>query len=276
MKVREEEEEIKDRLFHWSSLLPGLGQGLTRAAISHPFEVIKVRTQTAPHLTSWQHFVEIAKRSPQLFVRGLPISMAGTGAERAMSFAIFERVLDTKTQSPYVAALVAAVPSSAIAVPVMSITSNLVTTHTHGSQLEYARSTLQTKGLGFFFRAYPWEVARSSLSGTIYMGTYGKCRSVIGCDTKGKIALAAVTAGWSVWLVQYPYDAIKTVYQTTHDDTFKKNGNGIVQTARRRIRSHGFTSLYSGIGVVLVRTVPSAVVGMWVYEAIRAHRARGE
>lgn len=248
------------------TLVPGFAQGLTRAAISHPFEVLKINKQQMPDKSVAAHAKHLLTQNPSVFLRGLPISLVGVGLERAVGFSIFEHV-SKRTDTQFFAGFASALPCSAIAVPVMSITSNLVTgDNARGSKLDYIRKAHRKNGLRFFFRAYPWEVARATLSGTIYMGTYGTLRKHLGTESKTNIALSAIASGWSVWAVQYPYDVVKTVFQTTHS---KSDNRSIVHTASARVRKHGFLSLYSGISVVLLRTVPSAVVGMWVYEFVR-------
>lgn len=255
------------------NLIPGFAQGLVRSTISHPFDVVKVNVQTAVgRTTPIAEFKRIVRHRPSMLFRGYPFSASGVALERAFGFAIFESVLKNNAGvSPFFAGLCAAIPCSMVAVPIQSITSNLVTgNRTEGSSLRYVEDTVRKEGVRFFFRAYPWDVMRSTVAGTIYMGVYGKCRQLVGSDTTAKVAAASIAAGCSVWAVQYPYDTAKTLYQTSRgaDVAAGRSGTGVASTALAHFRGHGIAGFYRGISAVLFRTIPSSVAGMVVYERV--------
>lgn len=257
----------KTELTWWRTLVPGFAQGLVRATISYPLDVVKTNAQTR-NMSPWIVSKDIFRHNPSLLYRGFPYAALGVMCERGLSFGIFEAILAKhKDSSPFACAFATAVPCSIVSVPIMSITSNVVVgDHQSGSVAKYVQKSCREKGLSFFFRAYPQEVARSVIGGTIFMGTYAWCRKTLDSTSVTATSASAILAGMTVWSVQYPWDTIRTLVQT--DNSARKVS--IVQTAKNRVQAHGIASLYRGLSAVIVRTVPSSIVGMVVYEFVRA------
>jgi solute carrier family 25 (mitochondrial carnitine/acylcarnitine transporter), member 20/29 len=85
----------------------------------------------------------------------------------------------------------------------------------------------------------------------------------------GSGAVAATVA----WLVGYPADLIKTRIQAqTLSSSLPSVSLGIVGTARLLIaEAHGnvLAGLYRGLGLKLVRAIPSSMIGFTVYEHVK-------
>lgn len=248
----------------FASFVPGFMQGVTRATVSFPFDVVKVISQTE-NISITNAFASTIKQQPSLLFRGYPVAALGVGLERSLSFFLFEKLLaQNKEQNKYISAVKTAIPCSLISVPMMSITSNVVAMDGRsGSVSSHIRNNARTHGMSFFFRAYHWEVARSVAVGTLFMGTYAQLRSVLP-ESKKSTAVSGVVAGWTAWLVQYPWDTLRTIYQTD-----KSANVSLKTTLTTRLQQGGVLSLYRGLPVVLLRTVPSSMFGMLVYEWAR-------
>lgn len=101
-------------------------------------------------------------------------------------------------------------------------------------------------GLPAYFLGY--EVARNYLSHKISEDT-----------AFGPLVLpicSGIAAGFCFWLVSYPFDLIKTKMQSTHHHMRAKD-------IFLMVYKKGFFSLYKGIGVTLVRSVP-ANASVWI------------
>ena len=258
--------EMTDVSSAWSAAIAGMGLGITRCTISYPFDVVKTlaqkRNEKPMHV-----FRSLLATSPRAFFKGYSVTTFGVSAERALQFAMFETWLSNK-HNPYAAAFFAAVPCSLISVPTLSIVSNTIVSGKTPRQV--ISENLSKHGLAYFFRAYPFEILRSVVASTVYVGTYGYVRDKTQgtSPTPAKTAFAAISAGMAVWAVQYPYDTVRTVYQTSPE----RNAS-LFSVFRSHTRLHGYSSLWNGISVVFLRTIPSATVGMLVYEAIRKNLA---
>jgi hypothetical protein len=73
--------------------------------------------------------------------------------------------------------------------------------------------------------------------------------------------LYGAISGIMCWLITFPLDTIRTDYQSSN-----KNIKTLIIN---RFKDHGFRGFYKGITPVLIRTVPSASIGMYVYEKIK-------
>ena len=63
------------------------------------------------------------------------------------------------------------------------------------------------------------------------------------------------------WSLLYPLDTIRVEHQT--------NNIGLSKTITDKYRTQGLKSFYKGIGLIYIRTIPSASIGMLVYEIVR-------
>ena len=99
------------------------------------------------------------------------------------------------------------------------------------------------------------------MGSTIFMGTYYLLRNKFGENTKFSYIYGGIS-GISVWIITFPLDTIRTDYQTTKE-------TNILSLIINRFNKNGIYSFYRGIAPVLLRTMPSASIGMYVYEYIR-------
>ena len=68
-------------------------------------------------------------------------------------------------------------------------------------------------------------------------------------------------AGWSVWTVTYPIETIKVEQQVCNKP--------VLYILKKRISNFGVLNLWKGILPVYLRTLPSSIIGMTVYEQAR-------
>ena len=101
---------------------------------------------------------------------------------------------------------------------------------------------------------------RSVLGTSIYLGSYGKMREYYGNDLHQSIINGSV-AGLSVWTITYPIETIK-VEQQIHN-------RAIIQILKERISNFGILNLWKGISSIYIRTLPSSIIGMVVYEEVK-------
>ena len=99
------------------------------------------------------------------------------------------------------------------------------------------------------FRGLWVEIIRNNLSSIVYLYTYKKLS-----DQFNSPFINGSLSSFALWTLFYPLDTIKVKKFVSNDSYFNI------------IKKNNFKSLYSGIGLVYLRTLPSAGVGMLVYE----------
>lgn len=238
-------------------LIPGLCQGITRVTISYPFDVIKVQMQKMLYTNNINAIKDIIKSDPYKLYRGASISYTSVGIDRSIQFYLMEKL--NKKYNSYINGIIISLIGSVYNVPAQYLTTNIALFNNRTISFRdnikniYNRSTV--------YRGYFLEMGKNQIGSSIFMGTYYLLRNKYGDNTKYSPIYGALS-GLSLWPFIYPIDTIRTEYQTSNN-TFK---NIIYQ----RYRQYGILSFYKGMAPVLFRTIPSASIGMFVYEYIRA------
>jgi len=249
-------------------LLPGFCQGIVRVLISYPFDAVKVFSQNNGQ-RPWVNFKQQLRLNPTIFYRGAAVPMLTVSLDRAIQYKYFEQY---KSQyNPYAIGAALGVFSSLLSVPMQFITSNvlLLSKTEYGSLANYLRSELRQSGLFGLYKGYSIEVPRSALATSVYLGTYGTLRQALS-DTDSNVpspwitTISAIGASWSSWIVVFPLDTVRTLYQVD-----KHKGQSLAQLTAQRYQQMGLLSFWRGLTPVLLRTAPSSIAGMIVYESVR-------
>jgi len=98
------------------------------------------------------------------------------------------------------------------------------------------------------------EVARNNLSSMVYLYTYKRLS-----DNFANPFLNGSISSFVLWTLFYPLDTIKVQKFINKDST----------TYLNILKQNSLRSLYNGIGLVYLRTIPSAGLGMFVYETTK-------
>lgn len=232
-------------------LIPGFLQGITRVIISHPFDYIKLHLQTN-NSDSIKDFFK--KNNWKNVFRGIQVPLIIVPIDRAIQFKLFETF--NKNYNPFISGIICGMTSTILTLPSNYIANNFILNN-HKSLIDFSKNIIKTK-LSVLTYGYKPELFRSILGTAIYLGIYGNLRTKYGNDTKQSIINSSI-AGISVWTITYPIDTLKVEQQT--------NGNkDIIKILLYRIKNYGFFNLWKGITPIYVRTLPSSIVGMIVYE----------
>ena len=233
--------------------IPGFLQGLSRVLISHPFDYIRLYLQTN-NSESIRDFLK--KNSYKQLYRGVSIPIIIVPIDRAIQFKSYEYF--NKYMNPYFSGSICGLISSIFTLPSNYICNNFILNNKNNDLKKFILSILNKDNYHKLIYGFKPEIIRSILGTSIYLGTYGTMRNKYGSDTKQSIINSSV-AGISVWTITYPIETIKVEQQIN-------NNLNIKSILINRINKYGILNLWKGILPIYVRTLPSSIVGMLVYE----------
>ena len=201
--------------------IPGFGMGLTRAAISHPFEILKIQSQLGKQI--------IIDRK---IFKGISYSLFANGIERGVQFYFFNK-FKSENKDRLNSALKSSIISTGISFPYNIILIKRI--------ISDRKNRLDNN---IFIKSGLLELSRNLMGSTIFLYSYDYYKSKIEL-----FFIPPVLATTNVWLITYPIDTVKN--QLINDG---KIGN--------------VRLLYKGIKYPLIRSLPSSIVGMYVYEKL--------
>ena len=199
--------------------LPGCCMGITRSIISHPFEILKIKSQ-----------LDITN-NVKLY-KGLHYSLIATGIERGIQFAAYD--FFRRNDNNIISSIKSSSLSTIIALPYNFY---LVNKSVINKKVNFTYDNLK--------KTIPIEFSRSLIGSSIFLFTYKECK-----EKKMPLWLSAFSGTTCSWLVMYPADSMR---------------NMIIS---KRIN---YKLLYKGIQYPILRSIPSSICGMYVYEKVKEY-----
>lgn len=230
-------------------LIPGFLQGVTRVLISYPFDYIRLYLQTNKSKSIHEFF---QKNSITHLYRGVGIPLMIVPIDRALQFKCYEYL--NKYVNPFVSGGLCGIISSLFVLPSNYICNNYIIDKTNNDLKKFITNI----NLRNLFFGYKPELVRSIIGTSIYLGVYGNLRKRYGNSTKQSVINSSV-AGIVTWTITYPFETIKVEQQIN-------NNANIKDILKLRVQQYGIMNLWKGIMPVYIRTLPSSVLGMIVYE----------
>jgi hypothetical protein len=218
-------------------LLPGFVQGVVRVCISYPFDYLRIFKQMNVNLN---YFEEIKK---VLVFRGIMFPIITVPIDRAITFSIFEK-MKQRGYSSFESSVYPSVLSACYMTPINLLNTNYIYMRTKPIKTILAENFNRQ-----IFRGLGVEVTRNIFSSTLYLFTY-TCLS----DIQKRPFVNGALSSFIMWSILYPLDTIKVhkfVKHMSYSDILRYNS---------------VRSLYNGISLLYLRTIPSAGIGMIVYE----------
>lgn len=207
----------------FKQLLPGFTMGLTRAAISHPFEILKIQSQ-----------IGVKNKFDKTLFRGIGYSLAANSMERGIQFYFFNK-FKKENDSRLVSSLKSSLISTGISFPYNIILLKRVVSNNS-----------QGFNKNIFVKSCSLEYSRNLIGSTLFLYSYDFYKT-----QTNLFFIPPVLATTNVWLITYPIDTIK---------------NKIINDGQISLKKEGLRGLYKGIQYPLIRSLPSSIIGMWVYE----------
>ncbi|EIW68366.1 hypothetical protein TREMEDRAFT_32480 [Tremella mesenterica DSM 1558] len=261
-------------------LIAGSVGGIAQVLVGQPFDIVKVRIQTAPSGT-YKSPLDCAQKllrsdGPTGFYKGTLTPLLGIGACVSIQFGALEGAKrffggrkgdkeELNLAELYTAGAIAGVANTIVANPVEHIRIRLQTQPQPpiyrgpwdcavalwkmggiGGVFKGQVSTMWRDGLGYgsYFLAYEYLVQR-------HIRTKGVKREDIAPIWSVTYGAAA---GYALWFSIYPIDVIKSKLQTDHLNPTKRQYKGMIDCATQVWRTSGWKGFTGGLTPTLVRS----------------------
>lgn len=205
---------------NYLNFIPGFSMGVTRSIVSHPFEILKIKSQ-----------LEI-KNKINLF-KGLHYSIIASGMERGCQFFLYD-FFKKNNDSNFISSCKSSSLSTIVGIPY---------------NFYIVNKTVINQNVNFTFtkliKTFPLEYSRCFLGSSIFLYSYNELK-----DNNIPLWICAFTGTTTVWCITYPLDNIR---------------NQVISNKN----NFSFFTLYKGIHYPILRSLPSSIIGMYVYEKIK-------
>jgi hypothetical protein len=200
-------------------IIPGFSMGIVRAIISHPFEMMKLKSQ----INQKENFYK------NLF-KGVQYSIITNALERGIQFGLYEKfkLNDNNLTSSLKASLI----STTISFPYNIL---LLRNVVMKSSLIIPKNT--------FYKSAFLEYNRNLSGSILFLSTYNYLK-----EKEYPVFYRAPISSCFVWFITYPIDSYKNI---------------LISQQKNNIN---LKRLYKGIQYPLLRSIPSSIIGLTVYE----------
>ncbi|KAK9480752.1 mitochondrial carrier domain-containing protein [Lipomyces japonicus] len=256
----------------------GVG-GISAVLVGHPFDLIKVRMQTAEKgvYSSALDVVRktVAQDGALGIYRGVTPPLLGVTPMFAISFwgydlgkrivaAVSPPAIDGKTDLTIAqisaAGFFSAIPTTAVAAPFERIKVLLQVQGQHGEPkysgiLDVVSKLYKDGGVRSLYRGSLATLARDGPGSALYFATYEYLKEKLTPDGQklslGAISFAGGASGVAMWTAVFPVDTIKSKLQTSETQS------NIIKVTTQIYRSGGIKAFFPGIGPALARSFPA-------------------
>lgn len=248
---------MSDNNKNFITLIPGFLQGITRVTISYPFDYIRIYLQK----NQFKNSLDVLKNENYNILklyRGIKYPLSITPIDRAISFKLYEDF--NKNYNPLFSSFIVSSITCIYNVPLQSINTNYILQKREKKYFSFIKEMINNYRTNYIFKSYFIEYSRLVLGSTLYMGIYGNLRKNIPNKMHYHMMNGIITNLIS-WSILYPLDTLRVEHST--------NNKTLIKTVIDKYKTQGLFSFYKGIGLVYIRTIPSASIGMLVYEMVR-------
>lgn len=269
----------------------GYISGAASIIIGSPLDIIKVRLQSGPQISSTQLYTFENLGS---LVRGATAPLAGYGALNALLFVSYNRALELLGDTPahptslwkiWVAGAAGGLATFCVSSPTDLIKCRAQLSSSSQSSWSITKQILRSQGVrGLYFGGVVTSL-RDSIGYGFYFLPYQGIQRLLDANFDMsdhyafKILFSGGIAGCISWASIYPLDLVKTRYQTqftASEISLLPNRNsgaapmgaemGTWECARAAYREGGRKIFFNGLGICMVRAFLVNAAGFFVYE----------
>lgn len=265
--------------------------GICAVAVGHPFDLIKVRLQTAPAGT-YTGAMDAVKKAVahdgfKGLYRGVGAPLVGVTPMFAISFWGYDlgkRVVSATTETGpngelsiaqiSAAGFISALPTTSVAAPFERIKVILQLQGQNSAEaaaeaaaagkpapkqfngaFDVVKHLYKEGGLKSVFRGSVATFARDGPGSALYFATYEYLKRTLTPEgstmSLGAISFAGGMAGMAMWIPVFPIDTIKSNLQSSN------TSQSIGEVTKSIYRNGGFKAFFPGLGPALARSFPA-------------------
>jgi len=163
-----------------NKFIPGFAMGFVRSIISHPFEIMKLKTQMNIHANFYNNLT-----------KGLHLSIISNSLERGIQFYYFNEKY--KTESAIISSIYASFISTSISLPynIIILRSTILNLNTN---INYK----------ILIKSGTLEYSRNLIGSSLFLYLYQSFK-----DKQQPIYVSSILSSIIVWSITYPVDNIK-------------------------------------------------------------------
>ncbi|KAJ8508225.1 hypothetical protein ONZ45_g9491 [Pleurotus djamor] len=281
------------------SMIAGAGGGLVASVATCPLDVVKTKLQAQRLIQGQQGYEGIYDTLRSILrydgvrglYRGLGPTILGYLPTWAIYFAVYDGIksyfgeppLGLQTAAPKVTKSPDRLYPAAQVKGYQPTQSREEVRYRH--TLDAALTIYRTEGVKAFYRGLlpsllgiTHVAVQFPLYEQLKLWAQGASETPLSSQT---ILLCSAIAKMTASVATYPHEVVRTRLQTqkrpladdmSSDGMIKSHPRGgIVFTTKKIIRKEGWTALYRGLSVNLIRTVPNSAVTMLTYELLMRH-----
>ncbi|KAI9004451.1 mitochondrial carrier domain-containing protein [Hyaloraphidium curvatum] len=257
------------------SFLSGGFGGMCLVAVGHPFDLIKVRLQTAAPGT-YTGIMDVVSKAIKAdgmlgLYRGVIPPLLGITPVFALVFWGYDigtRIVRSVYKKPAPetlttfeisqAGFISAIPATALMAPMERIKVLLQMPNSPYKTIAQATSAAWAEGgISSLFRGTTATLLRDGPASMAWFATYEVVKKMLqpkdGTLSPGAILFAGGMAGIANWTVAIPPDVVKSRLQTAPAGTYK----GIVDCTVKTVAEGGPQALFKGLGPAMLRAFPA-------------------
>ncbi|CAJ0752853.1 9438_t:CDS:2 [Entrophospora sp. SA101] len=284
-------DDKKQTISGLKSFIAGGCGGVSCVIVGHPFDLIKVRLQTAPE-GAYKGMMDVVKQTIKMdglrgIYRGMGPPLAGVTPIFAISFwsynlgkkIMYSLTPNRKSQDLSLveimaAGAISAVPTTLVMSPVERIKVLLQVQGQATSQTKYKgpsdviKALYREGGISSIYRGAGATLLRDVPGTAVYFGAYELTKRLLtpkGSNSLNPLAtlFAGGMAGVAMWSIAIPPDVIKSRLQSAPAGTYK----GSLDVLRHLLKHDGPSALFKGLSPALLRAFPANAAAFLGYEA---------
>ncbi|CAH8527157.1 unnamed protein product [Schistosoma rodhaini] len=276
------------------SFLAGGFGGACCIVIGHPFDTIKVRLQTMPHVTSgatpmYYGTFDCVKKTVAAdgifgLYKGMGAPIAGVAPVFAICFfgynlgkQLFAKdPMNLRKHEILLAGMFSGIFSTAILAPgerikcLLQVQSNAIGPLKYSGPVDVLRQLYREGGIRSIFKGTAATLLRDVPASGVYFLSYEVMKNALRNPhsknnelSVGKTLFAGGMAGIFNWLIAIPPDVLKSRLQSASEGVYP---NGIRSVFSELIAKEGFLGLYRGMTPVMLRAFPANAACFLGYE----------